>query len=376
MIRHIHLEFVMKMSRYILPSLATVMLSVFTAQAETYWVDGITFDEAGNAIGWYDANKTPSYANGDGGYEWVGGDQGDVSTCHAATAANLIAWWQNHHKENIPQGVPTAAQEIWNTYKQHQIMDTSGQVSYSFQWWLTGVQRPKNDEEAALTRDGYCGTNIGFESTDGYYTPMIKAFAKGEIDEISKKDVGVSAELSRFFDHISYQQRGEDGASVPMENTFHLVCEDIMTAVAGGKGVALELIGSSGSHALTLWGIETVLDANDKEIIYKLWLTDSDDSKTQYGGITTPSLFYVFVNANKDGNMEIAKDGNPVWNDGYLVYSEDSDRGLNGFVVNGITTIDPTVSEAWNWSLLVPEPTTTTLSLLGLVALAARRRRR
>lgn len=372
----------MKMSRYILPSLATVMLSVFTAQAETetktYWVDGITVDENGKATdGWYDANKTPSYANGDGGYYWVSGDQGDASTCHAATAANLIAWWQNHHKENIPQGVPTEAQEIWNTYKKHQIKDTSGQVSYSFQWWLTGVQRPKNDEEAALTRDGYCGDNIGFESTDGYYTPMIKAFADGQIDENSKKDAGVSAELSEFFEHISYQQRGEDGASVPMENTFDLVCENIITAVSEGKGVALELIGSSGSHALTLWGIETVLDGND-EIIYKLWLTDSDDSKTQYGGITDPSLFHVFVNKNKDGNMEIAPHGGSAWNGdrNCYEYPKDSDRGLNGFVVNGITTIAPSVSEKWNWSLLVPEPTTTTLSLLSLVALAARRRRR
>lgn len=358
----------MKMSRYILPSLATVMLSVFTAQAETYWVDGITFDEAGNAIGWYDANKTPSYADGDDGRYWVDDKiKGDVSTCHAATAANLVAWWQNHHKENLPQGVPTNAQEIWNTYKQHQIMDTSGQVSYSFQWWLTGVQRPKNAEEAALTRDGYCGDNIGFESTDGYYTPMIKAFANGKIDETSKKDDGVSAELSKLIGHISYQERGV------LENTFDLVCEDIITAVAGGKGVALELIASSGSHALTLWGIETVLDENNKEIIYKLWLTDSDDSKKQYGGITTPSLFHVFVNENKDGNMEIDGHGETDQNGDYLA---NSDRGLNGFVVNGIYTIDPTVSEAWNWSLLVPEPTTTTLSLLGLVALAARRRRR
>lgn len=365
----------MKMSRYILPSLAPFMLSVFSAQAEMYWVDGITFDEDGNVTGgWYDANKTPSYANGDNGRKWVEGDQGDVSTCHAATAANLIAWWQNHHKENIPQGVPTDAQEIWNTYKKHQISDTSGQVSYSFQWWLTGVQRPINAEEAALTRDGYCGENIAFESTDGYYTPMIKALANGEIDEISKKDAGVSAELSKFFAHTSYQQRGENGKSV-LENTFDDVCYDIKTAVAGGKGVALELVdGSSGSHALTLWGIET--DANNE--ITTLWLTDSDDSKTQYGGITAPSLFYVNVYENGDGNMEIAQHGKRVWNDDYWYYDyfADSDRGLNGFVVNGITTIDPSVSEKWNWSLLVPEPTTTTLSLLSLVALAARRRRR
>ena len=351
------------------------MLSVFTAQAETFWVDGITFDEAGNVTGgWYDANKTPSYANRDAGRFWDEDEiKGDKSTCHAATAANLIAWWQNHHKENIPQGVPTDAQEIWNTYKQHQISDTSGQVSYSFQWWLTGVQRPKNDEEAALTRDGYCGNNIGFKATDGYYTPMIKAFANGQIDESSNADAGVSAELSKLFYYTSYQQRDGNGKNV-LENTFDAVCTDIMNAVTGGKGVALELVDGSASHALTLWGIET--DANNK--ISKLWLTDSDDSKTQYGGITAPSLFYVSVSENRDGNMEIDQHGKRVWNDDYEYYDyfADSDRGLNGFVVNGITTIDPSVSEKWNWSLLVPEPTTTTLSLLSLVALAARRRRR
>lgn len=358
----------MKISRYILPSLATVMLSVFTAQAETYWVDGITFDEDGNVTGWYDANKTPT----GNGYYWDDDEiTGDTSTCHAATAANLVAWWQNHHKENIPQGVPTDAQEIWDTYKQHQIKNTSGQVSYSFQWWLTGVQRPTNAEEAALTRDGYCGNDIGYEATDGYYTPMIKALANGQIDENSKKDAGVSAELSEFFGHISYQQRVGDEESV-LKDTFHVVCNDIMTAVTGGKGVALELVVGSSSHALTLWGIETTLDENGKKIISKLWLTDSDDSKKQYGGITDPSLFYVFVNKNNDGNMEIASHGKTDLNGDYLA---ESDRGLNGFVVNGITTIDPSVSEDWNWSLLVPEPTTTTLSLLSLVALAARRRR-
>ena len=91
-----------------------------------------------------------------------------------------------------------------------------------------------------------------------------------------------------------------------------------------------------------------------------------------------PSLFYVSVYENGDGNMEIAQHGERVWNDDYWYYDylAESDRGLNGFEVNGITTIAPTVSEKWNWSLLVPEPTTATLSLLSLVALAARRRRR
>ncbi len=345
-------------------------LSALTANAEVYWVDGVTEES-----GWYDANKTPDST----GKAWKEGDQGDVSTCHAAAAANLIAWWQDRYKgKKLPDGVPTDAQEIWQTYKEHQIRDTAGTVSYSLQWWLTGVNVPESDDEtesarqAARTRDGHVNSvDNSFSVTNGYYyDEYLSPFATGKIDT-NGSDEGISAELRSFFDSQEFEKNAEGFAAATAAMT---------TAIQAGKGVALQLTYSGGTHALTLWGLETNITSSDDSTIqtyldnnvtiHKLWLTDSDDSKTQYGGFTDPSLFYVYVREdNNTGLMTIMNHGGADTN-------ATSDRGLSTFKVTGITTVAPSVSDKWFAAAMVPEPTTTTLSLLSLVALAARRRRR
>ena len=343
------------------------ILCAHIAQAEEYWVDGVTEE-----TGWYDANKTPT-ADG----LWVTGDQGDVSTCHAATAANLIAWWQDRYKgRKLPEGVPTDAQEIWQTYKNHQIADTAGTVSYSFQWWLTGVNVPESASQAARTRDGYVsGMNNSFEATNGYYyDEYLSLFASDEIDESNGANTGIAIELRSFFNFISFDV-----------GSFAEATNEMTKAIEAGKGLALQLTYSGGSHALTLWGMQTNItkdDINEADgsritsllddgvTIHKLWLTDSDDSKPKYGGFTDPSLFYVYVRGYDSGYMTILDHGSSDT-------EEISDRGLSGFKVTGITTIDPLVTDDWFEAAeaSVPEPTTATLSLLGLMALASRRRR-
>lgn len=151
------------------------------------------------------------------------------------------------------------------------------------------------------------------------------------------------------------------------------------TAIQAGKGVALQLTYGGGSHALTLWGLETNITASDdttiqtyldnEVTIHKLWLTDSDDSKTQYGGFTDPSLFYVYVRENSETGLMT------IMNHGGADTNATSDRGLNTFKVTGITTVDPIVSDDWFAEAMAPEPATATLSLLGLLTLAVRRRR-
>ncbi len=351
---------------------AWVILCAHIAQAEEYWVDGVTKE-----TGWYDANKTPAKD----GY-WVTGDQGDVSTCHAATAANLIAWWQDRYKgRKLPEGVPTDAQEIWQTYKNHQIADTAGTVSYSFQWWLTGVNVPdatdpeESARQAARTRDGYVfSVDNSFEATNGYYyDEYLSPFASGQIDS-SGADTGIATELRSFFNFISFGVGSFADATAAMT-----------TAIEAGKGLALQLTYSGGTHALTLWGMQTNItkdDINEADgdsitslldegvTIHKLWLTDSDDSRPKYGGFTDPNLFYVYVRGYDEGYMTIL-------NHGSSDTEEISDRGLSTFKVTGITTVDPIVTDDWFEAAeaSVPEPTTATLSLLGLMALASRRRR-
>ena len=342
------------------------ILCAHIAQAEEYWVDGVTEE-----TGWYDANKTPTEEG-----LWVEGDQGDERTCHAATAANLIAWWQDRYKgRKLPEGVPTDAQEIWQTYKNHQIADTAGTVSYSFQWWLTGVNVPESASQAARTRDGYVfSVDNSFEATNGYYyDEYLSPFASGQIDS-SGADTGIATELRSFFNFISFDV-----------GSFADATAEMTTAIKAGKGLALQLTYSGGTHALTLWGMQTNItkdDINEADgsritsllddgvTIHKLWLTDSDDSKPVYGDHKEPSLFYVYVRGYDDGYMTIL-------NHGSSDRDEISDRGLSTFKVTGITTVDPIVTDDWFEAAeaSVPEPTTATLSLLGLMALASRRRR-
>ncbi len=315
------------------------------AFGDVYWVDGV--DEKS---GWYDVNKVPA-ADG----VWVGGDKGDERVCHAAAAANLVAWWQNRYKgTSLLENRPTEAKDIWQTYKSHQVADVSGTIAYSFQWWITGVNKPETADEAARTMSGYSSVSKAFESTEGFFFDYLSSYATGKFD--SGADTGIAAQLNAFIETINV-------------SSFSEAATTMINAMEAGKGIGLRLKGSSGAHAVTLWGIETNVQFDGvSSVVHKLWLTDSDDSKKKFGGFTDPCLFYVFVTENAQGEMEILNHGD---SDTALV----SDHGLDKFIVTGITTIDPSVSDKWFESAL-PEPTTATLSLMALAALAARRRRK
>lgn len=336
---------------------AMVAFAAVSAQGAEYWVSGVTKES-----GWHDANKIPSYENGDDGYYWVSGNQGDERICHAAAAANLIAWWQDQYKGyNLPAGVPSDANTIWETYKANQVADAAGSVAYSFQWWITGVNIAKNDEEAKRTCDGNVSSMSNcFNSFDGYYYDFIAPYASGTIDGYGA-DTGISEQLKAFFDTTDVTD-------------FAHATATMLQAIEDGKGVALRMYFEA-SHALTLWGMETNVTVDATESIssytgevHKLWLTDSDDSKEQYGGISVPSLFYVYVAENDEGKMEILDHGGKNTNAA-------SDRGLDGFVITGVTAIDSSVSDKW-FKSVAPEPSTATLSLLALASLSMRRRRK
>lgn len=97
-------------------------------------------------------------------------------------------------------------------------------------------------------------------------------------------------------------------------------------------------------------------ELDDSGVISHLFLTDSDD----YTG-TADLMKVELSSANNRVSVTL---------------------GADVFDVQSIFTINPTVSDGWGLTRAaaaggdsVPEPTTATLSLLALVALAARRRR-
>ena len=91
------------------------------AAVTTLWVDGVS-----RSGGWYDANKANPYEQ-----------DGDNALCYAASASNLIAWWQS--KYTVPTGTPNTIDAIWARYKEGSNTDTTGDIGAAVQWWLTGV---------------------------------------------------------------------------------------------------------------------------------------------------------------------------------------------------------------------------------------------
>lgn len=117
--------------------------------------------------------------------------------------------------------------------------------------------------------------------------------------------------------------------------------DTIANAVVANYGMTLGIYTSGGgAHAITLWGYSI------EDETYSLWVTDSDD---KYDGIVEYEIYW-----NEEDQLWYFTD-----------YLTDYD-----WYIGDITIFYETSS------MLVPEPSTATLSFLALAALLARRKRR
>lgn len=318
------------------------------AAVTTLWVDGVS-----QSGGWHDANK----AN-------PGAADGDNNLCYAASASNLIAWWQSRY--TVPTGTPNTLDAIWARYKKGSNTDTGGDTGGAVQWWLTGVYMPLTTEEQERSIFGK-STSSTLDSFEGYY------YDQCNLSRWSKEQWYMDADGELY--QVMYPKEVEaflctDYRPDPEDEAAYLssIGSSMLELVGKGCGMGLSIANDAGdlAHAITLWGIEYDDETN---AISKLWLTDSDDA--QYS-LNPDGLFAVNVKET-DGKLYIT-DGD--W------YTEGEDgtwykEGAKVYV-DGIFAIDPSVSADWGLApaAAVPEPATATLSLLALAALAARRRRK
>lgn len=288
--------------------IATVLLCVIAStavQADEIWVNGVSKEN-----GWHDANKTH---DDDPTYDWMGnptyrndptgkGAKTDDKMCYAAAAANVLAWWQNQFI--IPDTVPQGVDSIWQTFVENSTTDGGSDVPAAIKWWLTG-----KDSKYILT------------DHNGYFSQ----YTTGQT----------------IFD----PENGNTFVSKINKPTAAAIIE----AMSSGKAITLTVQVPSGSHSITLWGIE-----HNNGVISNFWVTDSDDYTMK------PELLAAAAGGT-DGAYTLK-------------------LGEDNCEITAAFTIDPSVSEKWGMEKkssdgTVPEPTTATLSLLALAALCARRRR-
>lgn len=333
----------MKCSRFLagillFPALVTGA-AVAHAETTTYWAKGV--DANG---GWYDVDKTDA--------------EDDDEMCYAASASNLIAWWQNM-QPSVPSGTPTKVDDIFNRYKEASASggQLGGDTGWALAWWISGVYMPENETEA----DRWVVPDVrpkadssDLEAFDGYYASQL----------------GLTAEqMVQFCGAHTEVREGESYVTSSYSPSNGKVGErDFGTLLTSGYGIGLGLEytkdGKTYGHAVTLWGAE--YDASEN--LLNLWLTDSDDAQSDNWHEENDGLFAAAVEM-RDGVVYLTTEENEQWKNGDYTYQGTWYSDELDCHINSVFLLDST-------AFSVPEPATATLGLLALTGLAVRRRRR
>lgn len=316
----------------------------FATQAQPVFVEGVSLDE-----GWYDSNKYTKW-------KWEAKPSfydkfilEDSAMCWAHAASNILQWWQDGQASAyVPPAAPNGASDTAVVYRAlgpsgfYKYYDdalyvqqlaifkdiaknwgnTAGTVKQAYNWYFNGGHV-----------EAFGGTLYNANS-GGYYSTL----------GLVMNPDGVTSSLFTSYTFNDNFTRNE-------------IITTLREYIDNSYGTTLRVIGAAGGHAITMWGYEM---SNDEFFVY---LTDSDDY--QHALIKQKVIF-----ADDNYAYLTACEGDAA------VYTDEWTTSINGVqqTFQGIM-----LSEAQAFmapSLTVPEPTTATLSLLALAALAARRRRK
>ena len=294
------------------------------AYSEQAWVNNVSEDH-----GWLDYEKNP-------------GEDGDDNLCWAASASCIIDYWQGLYvtSSSIPSG-----SAIWERFKEVSA-DRGGNQIYAIQWWLGGdyggMTLKDNDTDTTNDRAAYreYSTNLPIQTDlntfSGYYWDAIPDTYPGSIT--------TSPQAAHMQDFIWYDYGWLDSFSTALINRIS----------SAPIGLGLMDTHEELWHAITLWGVEY-----ENDTISKVWITDSDDYTHTIRGLETGTIKTKI--SNIEGTFITLKDysSNEKYGDVCIVQS----YGIN-------------VNESDTWGLLrIPEPATSTLTLISLIFLANRRKR-
>lgn len=339
-------------------SFLILLLGLGCVQAnETIFLPGVS-----EYSGWVDYNKSLE-------------DPNDDNLCWAAAASNVIDYWQRQYV--VPANTPTG-EDIWATLKSSVNANTGGYTIGAMQWWLTGHYAPI-EGDGSKNYVGYDlpgphpinnGTLNGQDGFTGFYRYLEGENSNFWYDE-SQSGAAITLSPYKVMNFMS-----EVHASA---ESFKDASSTLMNALLDGSGITTYLYvkiaetEELAAHAITLWGAE--FDENGQ--IVGLWLTDPDDN--QY--YEDAGLFYASLMSDRTLSVTLpGEEGDATYNYYQLVTEHNwynaEGQGAFTLYLGNFEIFDITESDQWGLQRIIPEPTTTTLSLLALAALAARRRRK
>lgn len=328
----------MKLSLLLFPLLALAAFSASATHAAQVWVDGVSAEQ-----GWIDYEKAPT--KGDG----------DDMLCWAASASNVIDYWQKRYV--VPEGTPTGA-AIWERFKEACLPanggeDTAGNFLLAMQWWIGGDYPGKSLED-----------DMEDENQEGYVESWMnnRAIAQHPQNNIA---IPYNPDFDGYYwDCFDNEYEGENyinGKQAHLFNFLHgfdsysSIEDKILTELSAPMSLSIADTNKKLAHSITLWGLEYTENEPGKVSIERIWITDSDDYTSQLREIAV--YYYQY-----DDNIYLKDYSNyPDYGDIYLT------RAF------GINTAE---SDTWDLIRVVPEPASATLSLLALAGAVARRRRK
>ncbi len=290
------------MKHSLLLALSTGMLLVPTVSALEAWAPGI-YKQGDEYVGWYDYHKSGSND----------GVMADTAMCWAASASNVISWWQNLNISSTTSSVPQN-EEIFDTFRAI-YTNGGGKAYYAYEWWVNG-------NWSVPTGSGWAGIDKGMPTE---YT----AYANGGF-------------LSEVYDTSLYPITIATSSNNPYSYS-----KAVVNALSNGYALTLSVENSGVAHAYTLWGAEYDITSNGYELT-AVWLTNSDDINNE------PEMF------RKDVICSYSEK-----NGGTGSVAFDENMGATFAQVSGLRSAPRSV----------PEPASAALSLLALAGLACRRRR-
>ena len=220
------------------------------------FADGVTLTS-----GWYDTNKRNN-----------GNTHGDIMMCWAASAANIIEWWQDRYQaagKSLPQGATTGPGDIYELEtmelfkEQWTTLERGAQVFQAVTWYFEGTN---------LCKDASPGTSAQPVGAGGYYSSLmtdLRAHMYCGYEYLYFTNL-YSGEINNYY----IWGNGSGLTGIDRLKAFSDIVVDVMGKGVASMAVALSANLASGHHATTLWGYE--ID-NATGLITRLWITDSDD---------------------------------------------------------------------------------------------------
>ena len=206
--------------------------------------------------GWYDVNKVKD-----------GTVNGDINMCWAATAANILQWWQDRYVEQgntLPEGCPDGKGETYELAIMevfHSQWDNTygGHAFHAVKWYFEGVNVCEgwNRQAQPLQR-----------GSGGYFKHVWEQI---EPYMYTGHDLGYTQDYNNYYLWGSGSGLDATGRLRAFTELVEMFIDKGMTSMA----IAQRENYGGVHHSVTLWGYEK---DNETGLLTRIWITDSDDS--------------------------------------------------------------------------------------------------